>query len=546
MPPVLNPSLLQINSRIWRTELSQTLGQPATLDQVPDSVLDRIAERGFDWVWLMGVWRTGAASREVSRTNPQWHAEYQELLPDLEPEDIAGSPYAICQYAVMPELGGDAALLRFRERLAERKIRLMLDFVPNHTALDHPWVEEHPEWYVAGSSDDLQQQPQNYRRAGSAKGEELILAHGRDPYFPGWPDTFQLNYRHGELREAMTRVLIALADRCDGVRCDMAMLLLPEIIERTWGERSLPRDGTPPVDKSFWLDAVPRVRRRHPNFVFLAEVYWDLEWELQQQGFDYTYDKRLYDRLAEQNAGEVNGHLNADADFQRHSARFLENHDEPRAAAVFPTEVQKAAAMVAFFVPGLRFFHEGQFEGRCKRASNHLSRRMEEPVDVGVCDFYRQMLTALDDPIFKCGHWWHLNPTPAWEGNTTHEHFVVSLWQLFPERVPKPSGERALGEKESDQRRIPSPPTDRVLVVVNYGPTQAQCYVRLPLEDRPGQTITLHDEMSTAEYVRDHNEMRERGLYLDLPPWGYHLFRLRSRDVPMASEMVLGMAQPVE
>jgi hypothetical protein len=106
----------------------------------------------------------------------------------------------------------------------------------------------------------------------------------------------------------------------------------------------------------------------------MAEVYWDLEWTLQQQGFDYAYDKRLHDRLREGRARPVCEHFHAGLDYQDKLARFLENHDEPRAAAAFPREVHEAAAVITFLSPGLRFFHEGQFRGRKKRISPHLCR----------------------------------------------------------------------------------------------------------------------------------------------------------------------------
>ncbi len=141
--------------------------------------------------------------------------------------------------------------------------------------------------------------------------------------------------------------------------------LLPEVFERTWGIRAEP----------FWPGAIDAVRRAHPKFVFLAEVYWDMEWTLQRQGFDYTYDKRLYDRLRESPARPVREHLAADLDFQNRSARFLENHDEPRAAATFAPEIHAAAAVITFLAPGLRLFHDGQFEGRKVRISPHLVRR---------------------------------------------------------------------------------------------------------------------------------------------------------------------------
>jgi glycosidase len=264
---------------------------------------------------------------------------------------------------VHPNLGGEAALARLRERLRSRGLHLMLDFVPNHTAIDHPWVESHPEYYVAGTDLDLTRTPKNYVWVKRAKGD-LLLAHGRDPYFPGWPDTLQLNYGNRATQEAMVGEIRRIAGQCDGVRCDMAMLVLPDVFERTWGIRAQP----------FWPQAIQRVRERHPDFCFMAEVYWDLEWTLQQQGFTYTYDKRLYDRLTAGQAGPVRDHCRAGLDYQNHLARFLENHDEPRAAATFAPDVHQAAAIITFLSPGLRFFHQGQFEGRKQRISPHLAR----------------------------------------------------------------------------------------------------------------------------------------------------------------------------
>src|SRR5581483_699950 len=122
--------------RVWLTELSRPLGRRATLDDVPDAELDRLAHMGFDWVWLLSVWQTGPAARAVSRSNPEWRHEFRETLPDLSEDDIPGSGFAVTGYTVHEHLGGDAALARFRERLGKRELRLMLDFVPNHMAPD--------------------------------------------------------------------------------------------------------------------------------------------------------------------------------------------------------------------------------------------------------------------------------------------------------------------------------------------------------------------------------------------------------------------------
>jgi len=422
------PSLYQLNTRARLTELGAELGRPATVEDFPDAAIDRLVSDGFDWVWLLGVWQTGEAGRQVSLTQPEWQAEYRELLPDFTPADVCGSPFAIREYVVNADFGGPAALSSLRDRLARRGVKLMLDLVPNHTALDHPWVREHPEFYVQGSADDLAREPHNYRRVDTPGGAR-ILAHGRDPYFPGWPDTLQLNYRQRGLREAMLKVIDAIADQCDGVRCDMSMLLLPDVIARTWGDRARPADGSPPVDESFWPGAIAHATRRHPGFVFMAEAYWDLEWTLQQQGFHYTYDKRLYDRLRGQEVEAVRGHLHAAPDFQRASARFLENHDEPRAAAVFPRPMHQAAAVVTFLIPGLRFIHEGQRSGRRLRTSNHLRRRASEPVDRELEAFYNRLFACTRRPETRDGDWSLLDAGPAWDGNASWERFLAFSWE---------------------------------------------------------------------------------------------------------------------
>jgi glycosidase len=481
------PSLYQINTRVWLTELAQARGRRASLDDIPDAELDRVARMGFDWVWLLSVWRTGPAGQLVSRTQPDWRREFEETLPDLRDEDIAGSGFAITGYTVHPDLGGDAALARVRQRLQSRGLRLMLDFVPNHTALDHPWVEEHPEYYVSGTDLDLTRAPQNYTWVKRTHGE-LLLAHGRDPYFAGWPDTLQLDYGNPATQQAMVGELLKIGGHCDGVRCDMAMLVLPDVFERTWGRKAEP----------FWLTTTARVREKFPGFAFMAEVYWDLEWTILQQGFDYAYDKRLYDRLRDGHARPVREHLWAGLDFQAKLARFLENHDEPRAAATFAAGPHEAAAIITFLSPGLRFFHQGQFEGRSKRISPHLVRAPQESPDSSRQRFYADLLTVLRQPAVREGQWSLLECGPAWDSNGTWDDFLAWSWHA------------------RDGQRL--------LIAVNYAGHQSQCYVRPLFADLAGRTVRLNDLMSDASYDRDGSGLGSQGLYLDLPPWGYHVF----------------------
>jgi glycosidase len=493
MPSVRYPCLYQINTRVWLTDLSRKLDHRATLDDVPDAALDHFAQKGFDWVWLLSVWQTGEAGQRVSRSNPEWRREFQETLPDLREEDVPGSGFAITGYTVHTCLGGDAALARLRERLQKRGLKLMLDFVPNHVALDHPWVEEHPEYFIQGTEVDLARAPQNYIWVKS-RGGEVLLAHGRDPYFPGWPDTLQLNYANPAVQEAKIGELLKIAGQCDGVRCDMAMLVLPEVFEHTWGQRA-------PL---FWPNATRRVRQQVPGFLFMAEVYWDLEWALQLQGFDYAYDKRLYDRLRDRHVGPIREHFHAGLDYQDKLARFLENHDEPRAAATFPPGVHEAAAVITFLSPGLRFFHEGQFEGRKKRISPHLGRRPDEVLNKDLATFYDRLLAVLRQSVVREGRWQLLQCSPAWDGNWTWDRFLAFAW-------------------EGNQG-------EHLLVAVNYAANQGQCYVRLPFGDLGNHQWRLQDQIGSGTYNRDGNDLQARGLYLDMSPWQACVFSLTRRQ----------------
>jgi glycosidase len=368
-------------------------------------------------------------------------------------------------------------------------MRLLLDFVPNHTAPDHHWVREHPDYYVEGSADDLARSPQNYCRIETADGPR-ILAHGRDPLFDGWPDTLQLNYGNPRLREAVRYELERVAAMCDGVRCDMAMLLLPDVFRRTWNIEA----------PEFWADTIETVRSKRHDFVFMAEVYWGLEWELLQRGFDYTYDKRLYDRLRGGEASGVRDHLVADLGYQNRLVRFIENHDEARAAALFPPHQHRAAAVVTFFAPGMRLFHDGQWQGRRRHASVHLCRRAEESADDAISDFYERLLLTLKRPQFHSRSWRRLEPAPASPDNESWRNFIASI----------------CGEDGST----------RSIVVVNYSRDRAQC--RLPVT--PGvpahATVELRDLLGDAIFYRDGSELVSPGLYLDMPAWGYHVFEV--------------------
>jgi glycosidase len=482
-----NPVIYEINTWVWLHELKQKHHRSVTLGSVPVEEWDAVAAAEVEAVWLMGVWERSPIGTRISRTLPVLQAEYRKALPDYSPEDVVGSPYCVHRYVVDEHLGGPQGLAEARSELARREIRLILDFVPNHVAPDHPWVYEFPKYFIQGNGEDLIGVPNDFFVA-----DGKIIACGRDPYFPPWTDTAQVNAFHPGLRQAVIETVSSVADQCDGIRCDMAMLLISSIFEKTWGRRAGPRPDT-----EFWSEVIGEVRRGHPEFLFLAEAYWDLEWELQQQGFDYCYDKRLYDRLIYDSAENIRLHLTADLGYQNKLVRFVENHDEPRAAATFSPVKSRAAAVAIATLPGAKLFHQGQFEGRRIKLPVQLGRQPEEAVDEDLEAFYKGLLRGIHTPAFKEGEW-SLCERSGWPDNPSYLNLVAWCWRK--------------GEQ-------------RFLVVVNFSHIRSQGRIQLPWADLRGLTCLLVDVMSGERYERDGDEMLDQGLYVDLEAWKFHFLR---------------------
>jgi hypothetical protein len=476
-------ALYEINTLVWLGELSRRYGRPVGLGDVPGEVWDEVARPGIDTVWLMGVWERSPAGLRIALRDEGLLASFRAALPDLTEADIAGSPYCVRNYVVDAALGGPEGLAVARDRLAARGLRLILDHVPNHVAPDHRWLAGRPDCLIQGTADDLAHAPDSFLEAGGR-----VYARGRDPYFPPWPDVVQLNAFSEDLRAATVDTLVSIGDQADGVRCDMAMLMMNDVFARTWGERA----GPPPA-ADFWPYVLPRVRERHPGLLFVAEAYWDLEGALQQQGFDHCYDKRLYDRLLHEDAESVRGHLRADLAHQRGLVRFLENHDEPRAAAAVPAARARAAAVAVATLPGATLWHEGQFEGRRVRLPVFLTRRPREPVDEEVREFHDRLLPAAT--AVRRGTWRQLDPAGR-PDNDTHRHLLAWSW--------------------TDENA-------RHLIVVNYSDRPAQARVPLGWDDLRGREYRLADLLTGRTYDRDGDDLTDRGLFVDLDAWGCHV-----------------------
>jgi hypothetical protein len=481
------PSVYEINTWVWLSDLSREYRTVINLASVPSPEWDAIAAHGFDSVWFMGVWERSPAGIAISNQNKSLLDDFRRALPDFRPEDNVGSPYCVRRYVVDAHLGGPDGLALARRELAKRGMNVILDFVPNHVAPDHPWVVEQPEYFIRGNAEDAKNALSSYLELSGT-----VFACGRDPYFPAWPDVLQLNAFEPGLRRAVIETISSIAQQCDGIRCDMAMLFLNAIFERTWGGRAGPRPST-----EYWNDVIFAIKSKHPGFLFIAEAYWDLEWELQQHGFDFCYDKKLYDRLEHSSAESIRLHLCADLAYQGKLLRFIENHDEPRAAATFSTANQRAAALAVATLPGIKLFHEGQFEGRRVRPPVFLGRRPDEPVDEDLQRFYGTLLEAVNRKAFREGQW-SLCERTGWPDNASFQNLVAWSWAHHDERY---------------------------LIVVNLSDCPVQAQVQVRWADAGGKKWHLTDLLSGTTYERHGDEMLSPGLYVELRPWDYHFFR---------------------
>jgi hypothetical protein len=482
-----HPHLYEINTWTWLEQLSARLKKNITLAEVPDSEWDALATQGFNIIWLMGVWQRSPISRQLALQNPANAAQFNLALPGWKPEDVISSPYAVTAYFPDPRIGTWQALDAAREKLRARGIALFLDFVGNHTALDHPWMREHPDFYVQAPPQEFQKNPSLYHAQSTPQAPQYI-ALAKDPYFPPWQDVAQLNHFNPALRAAQLTDLRAIATHCDGIRCDMAMLQLNDIFNANW--RHLIGD-TPVPEKEFWTDAHAAV----PNLTLLAEAYWGTEQRLLDLGFSYSYDKTLYDALRDHNIPQIRERLVSFPERQSDFARFMENHDEQRRAIVFPDDHLAADGTLLGTLPGIRFYHQGELDGRRIHLPITLRIAADEPPDPISTNFFRKILQITKQDVFHEGKWNLLDVAP--EGGAPADALVVYEW-----RSPKAWK----------------------IIAVNLAAYTSQGRVPLAGRVSPTQNYIFNDELNNVGYNRTGLELHNLGLFVRRDPFQAHLF----------------------
>ncbi len=484
---IKNPKILEINTVPWLHSLSEIYNTPINLKNIPEQIINQEIKL-FDAIWLMGVWERSPASKKIALEHPDLLKEYHEILHDFRDEDVIGSPYAVFYYHVDKNIGGVDGLKQIREKFYEQDIKLILDYVPNHVSIDSLWTFE-SDLFIEGTLDDLMSHPYEYFSIG-----ERIFANGRDPNFPSWTDTIQINAFSKEARNKAINTLLDIAEVCDGVRCDMAMLMTNKVFSKTWGEKA----GVIP-DIEFWKEIIPAIKKKYPNFNFIAEVYWGMEWELLQQGFDFCYDKRLYERLIFENVNAINDHLKAEWNFQSKLVRFIENHDENRAIEKFGVEKSQAAAIIITTLPGVRLIHEGQMYGNKIKLPIQLGRRPSEEKNGQLLNFYQKLLKAIPSHDFFDPNWSLCEIRPINNDDNSFINLISYLWW-----------------SDSNYR----------LVVVNYSPNYSKAHIRISPFHFDTYRWRFSDLLNDKSYIYNGEDLYKHGLYIELGPWEGHIFNI--------------------
>ena len=482
-----NPKLYEINTRVWLKKINKKLSD------LPFTFFADLAQKGINIVWLMGLWKTTPKEIDKYWFTQELVNSYDKALNGWKKEDVIGSPYSIDEYDVNPEIGSWDDLIDLKGKLNNIGIKLLVDFVPNHFSVESRVLKTNPDIFLQADGELYQKDPFTFFR--NQFNPDIILAHGRDPLFPAWQDTVQVNYFNTNARDYLTKTLLKLVEVCDGVRCDMAMLPLNNVFFNTWVGVLNKTNFIKPLDE-FWETAIKKVKGENSSFIFLAEAYWDLEWDLQQLGFDFTYDKRLTDRLASGYLPEVIAHLTAERDFQNKSVRFIENHDEPRAVTKFGKFRSLAAATVISTIQGMKFYYDGQFEGKKIKLPVQLNREPEEKFSNTIHKYYEKLLNITKEDIFKYGEWELLEPKSAGNGNLSFQNFLAWQWSY----------------KNS-----------RALVIINYSELTSQCRVKIETSSKK-DFIILQDQLTGKVFDRSVSEIKYPGLFIELKGFASHIF----------------------
>lgn len=320
------------------------------LREFPIEFLDYLQSLGFSHLWLMGTWQLPTDSRQLNFS-------FQNF-PNVSRDKLISSVFAIDSYNIDQNLGSLDDYLFVKQEANKRGIKIILDFIPNHFGIFSSFTQTNPEIFL------------------KIKNE---FQSGRDPNYPAWLDTAQLDYSKQITRDFMAKQLLNISKICDGVRVDMAMLLLNSVFEKTWSFKI-------ENQKEFWSESLSALKKFKTDFVTIAECYWDLEPRLIELGFDYVYYKPFLDQLVSNQS--LNSKTEGINQINQKLVCFLENHDEKRSASIWQGEALKNKINLLVQAKGIGLYYHGQLEGNLIRTPIQLIQTPLEEINRVIKNYY--------------------------------------------------------------------------------------------------------------------------------------------------------------
>ena len=548
--------MLAKSTYVWLDQLSKRYQRDIRrLDQIPDEVLDELADRGFSGLWLIGLWERSEASRRIKHLRGQ--------------QDAVASAYALYDYQIAEDLGGDAAYTSLRDRAWHRGIRLASDMVPNHVGIDGKWVMEHPDWFVqvdhapypgysfAGpdlSSDgraavfledhyyDSSDASVVFKRVDRDTGRERFIYHGNDGTSMPWNDTAQLDYLNSEVREAVIQTILHVARKFPIIRFDAAMTLAKQHIQRLWYPEpghggaipSRSQYGSMPheeferrIPQEFWREVVDRVAEEVPGTLLLAEAFWMMEgYFVRTLGMHRVYNSAFMNMFKREENDKyrqlIKNTLEFDPEILKRYVNFMNNPDEETAVAQFGRDDKYfGTTVVMSTMPGLPMYGHGQVEGYTEKYGMEYRRaKLDERPDEALVERHRREVFPL---LHRREQFAHVDHFRLYD--VRNEHGVDEDVYAYSNRH---RGRASLVLYNNRFGRATGWIRESSPFVVKDGDAKdlrtEGLATALGVQGGPDRYLILRDHIASDERLRASDEVRDQGLYVELEAFKYQVY----------------------
>ena len=540
--------LLAKNVYVWLDQLSKTYRKPIErLDQVPLEELEKLASWGINALWLIGIWQRSPASRKIKRMTGNPEAE--------------ASAYALYDYRISEELGGEEAYQGLVNQARQAGIRLAADMVPNHVGIDSRWVMEHPDWFISlpappfpgysFNGPDLADQPRVqifledhyydqsdaavvFKRVDRDTGQTRYIYHGNDGTSMPWNDTAQLNFLNERTRQAVQDTILKVAKKFSIIRFDAAMTLAKKHYQRLWYPEpglggaipSRARYGLSKAEfnrlfpEEFWREVVDRVAEEAPDTLLLAEAFWMMEgYFVRTLGMHRVYNSAFMHMLKNEDNAKyrnlIKDTLAFDPQILKRYVNFLNNPDEDTAVAQFGRDGKYfGVCLLMATMPGLPMFGHGQVEGYSEKYGMEYRRSYydETPDQELIARHEREIFPVLRNrSLFAEVENFVLYDFQQQDGAVNEDVFAYS------NRDGQQKALVVYHNRWGDTRGT-------VQAAAAPHPPGLDLYQALDLGDQPGAYISYRDWISGLEYLISSRDLQQHGIPLTLGAYQYHVF----------------------